>query len=273
MKDAIVKKSIVKLPSDEITTFLWDDKSVLHRHNDWEFTSTVDGKGTNIVNGIHYPLMPGDFVLLGPRHVHQFVSDTPIQRRDVCIATETLQTLCGILSPTLYATLCRQDKPIVIHLSVETFSELHKRLHNLAVFNSNTEHTHAVLSSIVVYLLGLYVEHKSEKRIPGSILSFLHQISTPDVFSLRINDIIALSSYSHSHFIKIFKKYVGKTIIEYITDLRISYAATLLSSTDLNVITIASKVGYDNQSFFAQKFKSKYGVSPLEYRNSIRHAE
>ena len=102
-------------------------------------------------------------------------------------------------------------------------------------------------------------------------MSFLQQISTPDVFSLRINDIIALSSYSHSHFIKIFKKYVGKTIIEYVTDLRIAYAATLLSSTDLSVITIASKVGYDNQSFFAQKFKDKYNVSPIEYRNSVHH--
>ncbi len=271
MKNATVKKLISKLPKDEITTFLWDDNSVLHRHSDWEFTSTVDGKGTNIVNGTPYPLMPGDFVLLGPKHVHQYVSDTPIQRRDVCIATEKMQELCDILSPTLYAALSKQEKPIVIHLSIETFSEIHKRLCNLTVFNSNTEHTHAVLSSIVVYLLGLYVEHKSEKRIPESILSFLQQISTPDVFSLRINDIIAFSSYSHSHFIKIFKKYVGKTIIEYVTDLRIAYAATLLSSTDLSVITIASKVGYDNQSFFAQKFKSKYNVSPLEYRNSIRH--
>lgn len=271
MKNATVKKLISKLPKDEITTFLWDDNSVLHRHSDWEFTSTVDGKGTNIVNGTPYPLMPGDFVLLGPKHVHQYVSDTPIQRRDVCIATEKMQELCDILSPTLYSALSKQEKPIVIHLSIETFSEIHKRLCNLTVFNSNTEHTHAVLSSIVVYLLGLYVEHKSEKRIPESILSFLQQISTPDVFSLRINDIIAFSSYSHSHFIKIFKKYVGKTIIEYVTDLRIAYAATLLSSTDLSVITIASKVGYDNQSFFAQKFKSKYNVSPLEYRNSIRH--
>ena len=71
-------------------------------------------------------------------------------------------------------------------------------------------------------------------------------------------------------FIKIFKTYVGKTIIEYVTDLRIAHAAKLLSSTDLKVITIASKVGYDNQSFFAQKFKDRYNVSPVEYRRATR---
>lgn len=271
MKDATVKKIISKLQPDEINTFLWNDNSIVHRHSDWEFTSTIDGTGSNLVNGAVYPLMPGDFVLLGPRHVHQFVSDMPIQRRDVCIAVEKMQKLCAVLSPTLYSALERQEKPIVIHLSIEAFGELHKRLNNINVFNADVEHTSAVLSSIVVYLLGIYVEHRSEKQLPECILSFLQQISTPDVFSLRINDIIALSSYSHSHFIKIFKKYVGKTIIDYVTDLRVAYAATLLSSTDLNVITIASKVGYDNQSFFAQKFKDKYNVSPLEYRSSVRH--
>ena len=66
---------------------------------------------------------------------------------------------------------------------------------------------------------------------------------------------------------------MGKTIIEYVTDLRTAYAATLLSATELSVITIASKVGYDNQSFFARKFKNKYNVSPIEYRNSVHHHE
>ena len=273
MKNIAVKKVIQKLQPEEITTFLWDDNSVLHRHSDWEFTSTVDGTGCNVVNGTPYDLMPGDFVLLGPQHVHQYVSDKPIQRRDVCIATEKMQQLCFILSPDLYEKLCKSDKPIIIHLSLETFCELHQRLNKLSALESANLYSSATLVSIVVYLLGVYVEHKSEKNMPESILSFLQQISNPDVFSMRINDIISLSSYSHSHFIKIFKKYVGKTIIEYITDLRISYAATLLTSTDLSVITIASKVGYDNQSFFAQKFKNKYNVSPMEYRNSVHEKD
>ena len=90
---------------------------------------------------------------------------------------------------------------------------------------------------------------------------------------MRVNDIIGLSSYSHSHFIKLFKKYVGKTIIEYVADLRLSYAAKLLSTTDLSVITVSSSVGYDNSSFFAQKFKNKFKVSPAEYRNSFRQTD
>ena len=77
MNDTFVKKIIPKLQPDEIITFLWDDNTVLHRHSDWEFTSTMDGTGINVVNGEEYPLMPGIFVLLGPKHVHRYYSDAP----------------------------------------------------------------------------------------------------------------------------------------------------------------------------------------------------
>lgn len=271
MKDDCIKKIIPKLAPDELNTFLWNDNSVVHKHSDWEFTSTTDGKGVNIVNGTAYPLMPGDFLLLGPQHIHQFVSDTPIKRRDVCISVEKMQQIADTLRPNLYETLSHRQKPIVVKLNLETFNEIHSRLNKLDPLGQNNKDLSPILASIVYYLLGFYIEHKFEKTLPENILSFLQQISDPDVFSMRINDIIKLSSYSHSHFIKLFKTYVGKTLIEYITELRISYAARLLSSTDLNVITVSTKVGYDNQSFFARKFKEKYHVSPVEYRNSFRN--
>ena len=256
MNDTVVKKIIPKLQPDEIITFLWDDNTVLHRHSDWEFTSTMDGTGINVVNGEEYPLMPGIFVLLGPKHVHRYYSDAPIKRHDICVPDEKMRQLADILQPDLYKKLSASEKPIIIKLSVESFNEIHERLSKIDSLGQDNRNVRAILVSIVMYLLGVYLEHKSEKNMPKSVM--------------RINDIIGFSSYSHSQFIKIFKTYVGKTIIEYVTDLRIAHAAKLLSSTDLKVITIASKVGYDNQSFFAQKFKDRYNVSPVEYRRATR---
>ncbi len=270
MNDTFVKKIIPKLQPEEIITFLWDDNTVLHRHSDWEFTSTMDGTGINVVNGEEYPLMPGIFVLLGPKHVHRYYSDAPIKRHDICVPDEKMRQLADILQPDLYKKLSSSEKPIIIKLSVESFNEIHERLSKIDLLGQDNRDVRAILVSIVMYLLGVYLEHKSEKNMPKSVILFLQRISDPDVFSMRINDIIGFSSYSHSQFIKIFKTYVGKTIIEYVTDLRIAHAAKLLSSTDLKVITIASKVGYDNQSFFAQKFKDRYNVSPVEYRRATR---
>ena len=46
-----VKKLIPKLPANEVSTFLWKEETVIHRHSDWEFTATTDGTGVNLVNG------------------------------------------------------------------------------------------------------------------------------------------------------------------------------------------------------------------------------
>ncbi len=272
MEPEKVKKLIPKLEADEINTFLWKEETVIHRHSDWEFTATTDGTGVNLVNGEVYYSTPDVFLLLGPNHVHKQTSDLPISRRDICVSVEKMKTFADLLSPDLYAQLCEQTKPVQIKLSMQAFGELHERL-NKAECIDKKESREAILTSIVMYLLGVYVENTSEKFVPKDILNFLQKLQDPSVFSMRVNDIIDLSSYSHSHFIKLFKKYVGKTIIEHVSDLRLSYAAKLLANTDSPVITIASNVGYDNSSFFAQKFKKKYKVSPAEYRNSFRQSD
>ena len=46
-------------------------------------------------------------------------------------------------------------------------------------------------------------------------------------------------------------------------------AAELLRSTDLSILEIAGRVGYDSQSKFTAAFKSAYQVLPKEYRKAV----
>ena len=65
-----------------------------------------------------------------------------------------------------------------------------------------------------------------------------------------------------------FAKHYHMTIGEYTSSLRMAMAAGLLSATDLSVSQIAEKTGYQYSGNFSKKFKSYYGVTPLEYRRS-----
>ena len=71
---------------------------------------------------------------------------------------------------------------------------------------------------------------------------------------------------SPSHLSFIFKKEVGTTFINYLTDLRIKKAKQLLSSTDLMVYEVSTNVGYENYAYFSTVFKKSVGLSPKEYR-------
>ncbi len=62
----------------------------------------------------------------------------------------------------------------------------------------------------------------------------------------------------------------GQSISRYAAQKRMQHAAALLSDTDLPIIEISGRVGYESQSKFAIAFRKEYGMTPLEYRKKKR---
>lgn len=63
-----------------------------------------------------------------------------------------------------------------------------------------------------------------------------------------------------------FKGIYGCSVAAYMKDYRMNAAALMLKNTEDSIITISSKVGYDNPGKFAAAFRSVIGVTPSEYR-------
>lgn len=67
---------------------------------------------------------------------------------------------------------------------------------------------------------------------------------------------------------ELLKEEVGATFKTYLNEVRLTEAARLLSSTDLQVTEVAYKVGFGNVSHFNRVFKEKFQATPLEYRRN-----
>ena len=67
-----------------------------------------------------------------------------------------------------------------------------------------------------------------------------------------------------------FREYCGRTVTEYITDVRMEAARSLLRDTGAPVYEIAEAVGIDNYTYFCKLFKKREGISPTEYRKASR---
>ena len=63
-----------------------------------------------------------------------------------------------------------------------------------------------------------------------------------------------------------FNKFMGKSIRDYINELRIEDAKTLLKHTSLTSTEIAYSVGYTDSNYFSSLFKKSTGLTPLAYR-------
>ena len=68
----------------------------------------------------------------------------------------------------------------------------------------------------------------------------------------------------------LFRKENGQTIREYINFCRIEEAKRLMETTNLNITEMALQVGFDNITYFSTIFKKYTGLSPIEYRKSLK---
>lgn len=64
----------------------------------------------------------------------------------------------------------------------------------------------------------------------------------------------------------IFKKETGKTLIKYITDIRMEKARELLMGGRQKIVQVAKACGYENQSYFNRAFKNYYGLTPKQFK-------
>lgn len=67
----------------------------------------------------------------------------------------------------------------------------------------------------------------------------------------------------------VFKRETGKTVSEYVRDKRMEYAKYLLSTTELQIQTVAAHCGIIDVQYFSKTFKKQVGKTPKEYRDSV----
>jgi len=85
----------------------------------------------------------------------------------------------------------------------------------------------------------------------------------------EVANYVYLSPYYFSH---MFKKEVGMTFVEYLTEKRIRKAQQLLMTTDLPISDIAMSVGYPDPNYFGKVYKNITGMAPGESRKKAKKA-
>ena len=67
-----------------------------------------------------------------------------------------------------------------------------------------------------------------------------------------------------------FRKYLGRTILDEIKNVRIERAKQMLRESDASIERIALTVGFSATSYFIQTFRKEAGVTPARYRRDVR---
>ncbi|MDN4522981.1 AraC family transcriptional regulator [Fictibacillus fluitans] len=260
-----------------------------HSHEFVELIFVVKGKGEHVFEGVSYPIKQNDIFIINPGEVHTYTVQSG----------ESLEIINCLFLPNLINHKWLKELGISESMDffyIHPFLNEKERFHHR--INLNDRHSTRILDLLnalmfefearkpcfmtlvrlqIVELFILLSRIFNEKRIN----SFHSSESNQDNIIVQrirgylerhydekicIPELCHLFGISSRHLNRVFKKVCGKTVIEWVHQIRIDKAKYLLIHSDEKVITVATKVGYEDPAFFSKLFQRMVGCSPGKYK-------
>ena len=260
----------IEIP-DRLLRARWDINNFFleHDHDLWEFMIVVEGNYTQKVSGKQYTMGERDAILIKATDIHQLFPGSPNDYHlNIVISCRFMQELCAQYSESFYDELLQvSNKPF--HLHNNEFNFIKRFIAKIDIsFNENEI---LLLKKILLsYILNQVYEHYYLRinDYPPVIQSLIEKISMPQNCDLTIEEITKMSGYSYSYLAKLFKENTGYTLIQFYTNQKMQYAKELLLKSNLTLLDISGRLGYDSLSHFLRIFKQHFGISPHKFRKS-----
>ena len=112
------------------------------------------------------------------------------------------------------------------------------------------------------------IKNKQSPKI--SLSKSISYINSHYNASIKIPDLAKMELLSMTQYNLHFKRQMGMSPTKYIISKRISTAKDLIESSDLTIAQISMACGYEDYNFFAKVFKQVMGLSPRQYKSSLK---
>jgi AraC-like DNA-binding protein len=265
------------------------DKSFpTHRHDFLEFSLVIEGKGFEIVNGESHPMKAGTFTFISPYQIHEIHAE-PGHPLKLYNCTFDLSLLLGSTKAEndLHLFLVGEsnlgDVPSHIQLEETQQRKFERILQEILHEYEGTEAGRALLirAKLIEVLVCYFrlrknntVEEKKGKHEPtrlhsGVIWKVVHYVHS------NYNDPLSLASLSRHFHVSSpylsdqFKQHVGETFVNFLHEVRLRHACSLLASTELAITTIAHEVGYNSFKTFSRSFRQRKHMTPSAFRRNL----
>lgn len=275
---------IVKYPDAALPVKTWIACSrdfpslsdVNHWHADFELLHILEGAMKYNINGEVVSLNKGDLLFVNSGNMHFGFQE----RYEEC------SILCLNFNPALLATsaleqsldkICGAGTPpyLLFHegrFDDMSFVECVKSIDK--AFHSDKDSRVLEMLGEIYRLCAKLVERiahteqrqmSSEKQLQA-MYRMTGFIQGNYANKVSIEEIAGAGLVCRSKCCRLFREFLGKTPVEYLTEYRIYKSLELLKSTDKSITDIAVSCGFCGSSYYAETFKRLMGCTPGEYR-------
>jgi len=234
--------------------------------NNYLLLVTVEGTGKMIHKGQTCILKPGTALVVDCNILHEY-------RTEECDLWHFYFVHLNALSMSAYNNLLLNKLTPVTLKDPDYVFNLMKELYNLS-FVSDAR-TYIMISNIISNILTEMVCSLSDEN-DKTALSDREDINMLKDFirdnfkkDLSVDDFMRLTNLSRHYLIHTFKREVGMPPYQYLHLLRINFAQSLLTTTDMTISEISEKSGYNSPAVFIRHFKFFNKTTPQKFRNDF----
>lgn len=107
----------------------------------------------------------------------------------------------------------------------------------------------------------------------GGIQAIRYYIETHIGEDINLTFLSDQFHFSPQYISKKFKETYNTTVMNYLTDLRIEKAKSLLCHSNKTILEVSQTVGYEDDNYFGKVFRKHVGESPSQFRRACKSAD
>lgn len=250
-----------------------------HYHDYIEILYALDDGATVWINGDSYPFDAGDLVLINSGEPHTVTAT--VRAMHICIKFSP-----GILYSDEQALL--EFKYVVPFLSKGGHQKRFRKgeldgldldalMHGIIrEWEAKSVAYEMVIRAGILTVFSGILRYWYEGKDMASALQLNDTVKIAidyvekhyaDVTEHEVSEVCAVS---YNHFSRLFKKTMGKSFSDYLTQIRVREAERLLLTTDKSVTEIALEVGFSSSSHFISRFGVLRNITPRQFRERVK---
>lgn len=238
-----------------------------HWHNLFEFEIIISGEGSHTYNANVYPVKRGSAYMMTYYDFHALSAITDITLWSIHFDEDMIgRELANAISSLFNKFHCdfdvEQTENILKFIDKLYAESTDKNLYGDFVIKN-------LVSQIVIEMIRKCspIEDKTKPMAVRDAIAYVNaNFKNPITLELTAKRL----SFSPNYLGHMFKTQTGLSFNEYLNNIRLKYACSLLEGSDLSVKETAFQSGYSSVEYFMYVFKNKINMTPLEYKKTVR---